>query len=92
MALDHMIQEHNLGGKFHRSTVSQTKISQEYRIRNIGRGDGRLSSSVTEVVAIPSDSVISFPATSVLVFGRYHIDALLIKSMFLAWFCPGGAP
>ena len=58
MVLDHMIQDHYLGAKFHWSTVSQPKILQEFRIVNIGWGNKRLS-SVTGVIAIPS--VIFFP-------------------------------
>ena len=43
MVPDHMIQDNHLGATFHRSTVSQPKISRELRIGNIGKGNERLS-------------------------------------------------
>ena len=51
-----MTQDHNLGAKFHRRTVSQPQISREFRIGNIDRGD---KDSVTGFVVIPL--VIFFP-------------------------------
>ena len=69
MVLDHMIQEHNLGAAFHRSTVRNPKS----RERAVLAKEPKYS--VTGVVAIPS--VIFFPAISLFGGGEHWVTRTL---------------
>ena len=68
--MDHMIQNHNLGAKFHRSTVLQSlarKISREFMPGNIGRDDERLNHRGS--LRFP---LLFFPALTVSFYYYYY--------------------